>query len=363
MITPLINPVSLRCNLRCGYCFHRNKPNHLQQKPFAVMKIELIESIIENLLQSYPNEQKIEITWHGGEPMLAGKEFFKNVLQVQDELSKKYNKQISNNLQTNGTLIDKEWLDILEHPSFGIGISLDGPKEIHDILRRTVHHEGTFDRIQQAILSLRERGIHVSVVSVITKYHLGKVQEYFDFFANSGIEYIKINPCFEFTHLTDSYESFSLQPGDFFIFGKELFDIWLNSGITTIKFGYLDDIIRTLVKGEASTCLLSDGCKNFVVIEPNGNLHPCDDLFGENYLLGNICHTTFGELTSNQESVYNTFYAKIETSRNDCKSCDWFAFCKKGCPYLWNYRGQGEYLLCEDNKQLLSYVVNRIASL
>jgi len=360
MIIPLINPASISCNIRCRYCFHRNKSLHIDSSKNEFMKISMFEYIINNLCESYPGEEKIEIIWHGGEPLLAGKKFFAKIVEIQEKLFKEKRKVIVNNLQTNTTLINEEWIPILKHPSFCIGVSLDGPKEIHDQLRLEKNNKGTFTKVMHSVSLLIKNKIPVSAVSVINNNHLGKVKKYFDFFAKSGIKSIKVSPCIEFDS-SNEFEVFSLRPGDFSKFCQELFDLWISSGNTNINFGYIEDIVRAIAKGESGVCLLSNGCKDFIVIDPDGSFHPCDDLFGRENILGNIKNHNFSDLQTENKNSYGEFYSKINQSREDCLNCEWFFMCQKGCPYLWDNNNQ--YLLCEDNKRLFSHITNFIASL
>ena len=175
------------CNLRCRYCYLPDRDSH--QK----MSDEVLQAILSNIEHSDLVSDMAKIVWHAGEPLTVGKEFFRRALQATRDINLRGKKTFSHSVQTNGVLLDETWLDIFQPHDVKIGLSIDGPPELHDLHRRTRQGRGTHDRVLKAVRLLHAHRYPFSVIMVITRDALERADEVFDFFASSGIRVVGLN--------------------------------------------------------------------------------------------------------------------------------------------------------------------------
>jgi uncharacterized protein len=349
VFVPLINSSGISCNIGCKYCFHRYK----QQQDFSQrMPISVIESLFTGMINIY-GKKSLQVLWHGGEPMLAGMDFFQQAVDLQTSLTGSP-ESFENGIQTNATCLNAEWARFFKKYDFKVGLSIDGTPETHDKMRVFRNGKGTSSAVKKAIENLRAENCDFGVVCVVHQAHLGKEQAIFDFFQSMDIDNYRLSPCIEFGK-DGNYTEYSLRPGDFGKFLINLFDIWVANNNPKIKIGYLEDIVHGILYGHCRSCLLNDTCRRFLVIDWNGEVRPCDDFCGQKNVLGNIQD---GLDNIFKGTAYQQLFKGIDTERQKCKDCEWFSLCMQGCPYRKNKNGQ--YLLCEDNKIIFQYIASKM---
>lgn len=348
-INPLIYPASVSCNLACEYCFHRNK----NQDDFSrLMSISDFEKFFDSWLKAFPNQEKFEIIWHGGEPMLRGIDFYKEVINVISGRPSMKNK-ISHCLQTNGLLVNDKWAEFFKKNNFKIGLSIDGPERIHDTYRKSRNNQGTFQRTMKSVEILRNHDIAFGQVVVVHKGNIDHPEEIFSFVKELKVNKLQISPCFELDGGARS--SFSVSPVQFGRFICKIFDLWIEEDNPEISIGYLDDIVESFLGYDCFNCLLSDRCHNFLVFDWNGDVRPCETIFNENVIFGNIRDSELGEIINSE--MYKNFYSAISKRRKDvCGECEWFEICKGGCPHHWPSFEVGKTSLCEANKVIFNHI-------
>ena len=188
-VAPVLRPVGEKCNLKCMYCYYNNSDQKYNKH--TIMSTEILESFIKQYLSIY--DGKIEFMWHGGEPLLAGKEFYFKALEFQEKYKTSSHK-IENNIQTNGTLIDKEWASFFRKNNFYVGISLDGIEECHNMYRKNTNGEGTYANVIKAIDTLREFNLEPGILQTVTRSSLPYTRQNFLFFVDSlGIKKWGVN--------------------------------------------------------------------------------------------------------------------------------------------------------------------------
>lgn len=336
--TILFKPVSSLCNLSCGYCYYDQVA---AKGRFPESKLDYLVDFVSKMLNG--GIEGVKFIWHGGEPLLAGKDFFRKTCE---RLKSSFDDRVRLGIQTNGTLLDQEWCDLLNDFDMSAGLSLDGPSRLHDLVRTDNKGNGSFTSIIKSIRLLEKNNIEYGVLSVVNSYSIGKAQEIFDFFLKEKIFRYDFLPCY----CADD-NCLVIEPNKWADFMIEYFDHWFFRDDERIKIRFFEEIIRVLLGGKISLCALSDSCGSFFTIESNGNIYPCDDFVMDGQSrLGNIQDATF-------ESV--KFKADLKSSRkNDlkdrygCWQCEFLQFCGGGCHRFEESFG----MICKARKKLFSYI-------
>lgn len=360
-LSMLIKPASSNCNLQCKYCFYHSIAEARQIQSYGMMSIDSLEAIVRKALKY--SEHMCTFAFQGGEPTLAGLDFYKKLI----ELEKKYNinnVKINNTIQTNGVLIDEEWADFLSKNNFLVGISLDGPKDVHDSNRVDSNNKGSFNKVMNAINLFNKFKVQYNILFVVNSYVARHVNKVYKFFKDNNFNYLQFVPCID--PLKSSGESStydcSLTPEKYTYFLKNIFDLWFNDilkgNISSIR--YFDNLIG-LVKGcKTEACGMSGVCECQFVIEADGGVYPCDFYANDQWLIGNIKELEIQELI-NMEQVKNF----IETSKHidsKCQTCKWFNLCKGGCRRLREPFENGNPILnryCSSYEEFFEYSYER----
>lgn len=348
-ITLIVKPCADLCNIKCGYCYH----NWLKISGVVgnkkIMDRKMVDILFCNL-ESLP-QKRIKIIWHGGEPLLIGKEFFYYVLEKQKNCP---SKQFINLIQTNGTLIDDDWVEIFKIGKFNVGVSIDGPKHLHDILRKDKHGEGTFDNVLSGIQLIQSKNIEVGPISVITKYNYKNSKEIFNFLCDKKLLKMNFSPCVE-----DGL-AYSLTPIEWAKFLLDVYFIWMEKDDPAIKITPLESFIHCLLGGKSTVCYYSKDCSRFISVDNEGSVYVCGRTLGiEDYKIGNLKQENINSIIVNEKSrVVN---AKNSTLVDNCYSCRWLNVCNGGCPL---HRGIGGadagYYFCEAMKIALPEIEKSI---
>ncbi len=310
--------VAGHCNLACNYCFAQSGFNG------SLMEPEILAQVfcqIDELGLERP-----KVSWHGGEPTLLGLDGFKSGLEVQTGL----NSQFRNSIQTNATLLDGSWIDLFRDHHFGVGVSIDGPKEVHDLNRPTHNGEGSFERTMRGLKLLLESGMSVGIISVISRYV--NPEDYFDFVRGLGVSSFDMKPC------VSEWEG-AIHLEDFTTFQRKVFGMWLENddpGLNSRAFtGYAENCLG----GTGSLCSLSGNCGHFVTIDTNGDVYPCDELILPQFRLGNITERPLRQILSGPTRT--CFEEMLNTHQAECsESCDAYQVCRGGCTSARLHYGQ-----------------------
>ncbi len=336
-----LKPVGSACNMRCKYCYVR--PWGYKN---SVMTNEILEEVVKKLLrQNYSNPT---ISWHGGEPTLAGYNFFQHAM----ELIEKYRQpgqKVRNLIQTNATLITSQLARLFRKYNFGVSVSLDGPEDIHGINRVFPNGENSFSRVMEGIKILWKNGIEPSVICTVSRETLPFPLETFNFLVSQGFKKIKYSPVFDSTK-----DKFSITSDEWFEYLKTVFYRWFEIGDPTIRIRDLDEIIVWLVKKPLNLCTINRTCLHWVSVDPNGNLYPCEYL-RKRYYYGNI-----KEIEQLSDIIHSAGYQEFERVYKKvplkCQECKFFPMCGNGCPATREKNGKmsldGIYAFCEERKRL-----------
>jgi len=273
----------------------------------------------------------INITWQGGEPTLMGLDFFKRVVELEAKYGRK--KQVSNNLQTNGLLLNTEWADFLNEYNFLVGLSLDGPEHIHDTYRKRRSRKGSFEKVHRSAKMLLERGVDTNILSCITDYSSQYAEEIYHFNKKIGVQFLQFIPIVE----TDKADpgvaaEFSVSAKAYGAFLSKIFDLWYHdfvSGNSPVSIRHIESIFFRYVGFEAPECPLKEECGTYLVVEHNGDVYPCDFFVEPAMKLGNIHKDRLIDML-NSSAMVNFGQMKMDLPSN-CSSCKWKPFCYGGC--------------------------------
>lgn len=203
----MIKPASGLCNLHCSYCFYADESANRERASYGIMSVESLEQIIKRVLAHA--EGNCTIAFQGGEPTLAGLDFFRKVMELQRKWNINHVK-ISSAIQTNGILIAREWASFFREYNFLVSISLDGNRRVHDANRLDDNGNGSFDRVIKSMDLLKEYGVEFNVLSVVTRQTVSQVRNIYQFFSRAGAEYQQYIPCLDPLNRQPGGESYSL---------------------------------------------------------------------------------------------------------------------------------------------------------
>jgi uncharacterized protein len=371
----LAKPSGPICNLNCHYCFYTEKESLFKPKTLFRMSEEVLETFIKNYIQAQDAEE-IPFVWQGGEPALMGLNFYQKVIELQ----KKYanGKRISNSLQTNGTLLTEEWFPFLAENNFLVGLSLDGPEEIHDKYRVDRGGEPTFHRVLKTLHNLQRYKIQYNVLTCVTNESSNSALEIYHFFKNEGVEYIQFIPIVErmadeqatalgLRHATPAsmkeegvhLASWTVDPekyGDFLI---TIFEEWVRNDVGTVNVMNFESSLVAWMGLPATVCIFAETCGKAAIIEHNGDVYSCDHFMYPDYKLGNIQSETFKEMMDSiQQSEFGQ--AKKTTLPKYCQSCEVKFACHGECPkhrFLTTPDGEpGLNYLCAGYKKYFHHI-------
>lgn len=340
----MAKPTGALCNLDCAYCFFLKKEKLYPGSSFH-MTDEVMESYIRQVIQANQNT----IAWQGGEPTLMGLDFFRRAMAVE----KKYLKPgmaFENTIQTNGILIDEEWCRFLHDNNFLVGISLDGPREMHDAYRRDKAGLSVFDKVVGAVRLMQKHQVEFNVLCTVNAVNSQHPLEVYKFFRDElEARYIQFIPIVEKEEekgsdlcsvISDQSPGSDAKakitdrsvPAD--AYGKfmiAIFDEWVKRDVGTMFVPFFDAVLASYVYGQSSVCVLRPMCGDALALEHNGDLYSCDHFVEPAHRLGNICQTPLADLVSSEKQLA---FGRAKSARppRTCRECRYLFTCHGECP-------------------------------
>lgn len=324
----LIIKPTRKCNLRCGYCQDWRKNS-------SSISFEVLTQLTAKALLPL-HHNRVEFIWHGGEPLLLGIDFFTKSIALQEQFSRP-TQQIRNSIQTNATLITHEWCEFFAAYGMHVGVSIDGPKNIHDINRNYASGKSSFLDVKAGIELLKRYRIPFGVLMVLTEpaLSIGAAKMY-DFFTKdllvTRFSFLAARPDNSpgDLHAVKSQYTNSVSYTSFM---RDMFDIWYKYDDPTIKIRELNSILLTVLGGLPSACTLAGGCiGQYFLAEPNGDLYHCDKYLGDKeYYVGNITQSTFDEIKISDSMLNLARNESIQLLK--LQQCESFDVCNGGCPH------------------------------
>ena len=356
----LAKPIGPICNLACEYCFYLDKTDSLFSK---VEDFKISDETLENFIKSYIEQQpennpEINFAWQGGEPTLMGVDFFKKVIKLQEKHNVK-RKKIINSLQTNGTLIDDEWGIFLYENKFLVGISIDGPEEMHNKFRKNKNGEGSFKSVMSGLKILKKYNIEFNILTVVQSDNSKHPEKVYRFLKSTGAKYFQFIPIVEpQNNVYKKVSHRSVTPEKLGEFLNTVFDMWRKKDIGKIYIQHFDMMLGMTLGYPSSLCVHGPACGRAVALEHNGNIYSCDHfVFPENYI-GNINTDNFADMLDGPKQT-KFGQDKYKTLPGYCRNCKFLKFCYGGCPahriIETPDKETGLNYLCEGYKKFYEY--------
>jgi uncharacterized protein len=330
----MAKPTGARCNLHCDYCFFLEKERLYPGSDFR-MRDEVMETYIAQTARAQRVPQ-VTLAWQGGEPTLMGLDFFRRA-RAAEAGRVPAGMAVERTLQTNGVLLDDEWCAFLAENDYLVGLSIDGPRELHDAYRHDRGGRPVFDRVVAAAHRLQKHGTEFNLLCTINAANARHPLEVYRFFRDElDARFIQLIPIVEVeTPPADgrpgTVSARSVEPVDFGRFLNEMFDEWVRRDVGEMFVQTFDGVLAAYVRGTSSLCIFQPTCGEGAALEHNGDLYSCDHFVEPRHLLGNIMETPVGELVRSERQ--RTFgRAKQQTLPAFCRSCDWLFACNGECP-------------------------------
>lgn len=320
----LIKPAGSNCNLRCSHCFYG--PHTSDAMPGNTQRMS--EKTLCKLIKTYlaTSLKKHVFIWQGGEPALMGKHFFEHAVLLQNKYKKKYD-VIENCIQTNGTLISDDFSKFLARNNFLVGVSIDGPSEVHDFYRVDAANKGSYSRVMTALQTMHRNGVNMNSLTLLTANNIDKATEIFYHLAEKNIIYQQYIPCVEFNE-AGSARSWTVDPIQWGRALCSLFDAWLaEKGRISIR--YFDALLYTWMTGEYGICHMDKKCGQYAVVAHNGDIYPCDFFVTEQWKLGNISEISWPAVW--EHPLYLEFSKAKSAYTDKCTTCEWLSICAGDC--------------------------------
>ena len=362
-INVLIKPASSNCNLCCGYCFYHDEAENRSIRSFGMMQRQTIEAIIKKALEYATGN--CTFVFQGGEPTLAGLDFFRTVIELQ----KKHNTKaliINNALQTNGILINDEWASFLAQNKLLVGVSLDGHQSLHDLYRKDKQGRGSFEQVMEGIAALKRNRVEFNVLTVVTAQTAKNVKEVYAFFMKNGLNYQQYIPCLDPIGEKRGRYRHSLTPELYSRFLKNLFDVWYKDREQG-KFvynRYFENLAGIILGYRPESCDMNGVCSVQYAIEGDGSVYPCDFYMLDNYCIGNINTDSMEEIDQNR--IKSGFIQQSAYLPEQCRNCQWLQLCRGGCRrnrIETESSDSGLNYFCRAYKEFFPYAIKRLLKL
>lgn len=340
----MTKPIGPICNLDCKYCFYLEKEKLYPGAPSWKMSDDLLESYIRQYIAAQPTDI-VSFAWQGGEPTLLGLEYFEKIVELQQQYAQ--GKKIENALQTNGVLLDERWAKFLAENDFLVGISIDGPRELHDYYRVDKGGQPTFDKVMRGIHRLKETGVRFNTLTVVNRKNSTHPLEVYRFLKEIGSGFIQFIPIVERiaektppdglvlispdSDVLAKVSDWSVEPLQYGKFLSAIFDEWVRHDVGSTFVQMFDVTLESWLGMQPSLCIFSETCGSAMAMEHNGDLYSCDHYVYPENKLGNILENPLVSLV-NQEKQKKFGNDKRDTLPKYCRECDVRFACNGECP-------------------------------
>lgn len=357
----LIKPASGSCNMRCQYCFYCDEAKKRTLDSLGHMSPQTMHQIADKAMEYADGE--CTFAFQGGEPTLVGLEFFKDLSNyISGHLNPKHI-CVQYAVQTNGYELNEEWAQWLAAHHVLVGVSLDGPRDIHNQYRLDHQGRGTFDQVMKSIHLLKKYRVDFNILTVVSSANARKGQQIYNFFKKQGFVFQQYIECLDPIGELQGGHKYSLTPQKYEVFLKNIFDCWYRD----MKAGeyvynrYFENLMMILSGQYPEGCNMRGVCSPQWVIEADGSVYPCDFYALDQWKLGNILENSFEEMEKARQN--SGFVVWSQQQPEQCKTCKWLPLCRNGCrrhrePVTKNSTGINYF--CTAYKNFLEYALPRL---
>mgnify|MGYP002622837578 CR=1 FL=1 len=396
----MAKPAGPMCNLACDYCYYLEKsaliqqpsltpqssatvpapsscaaissqqPSSLIPPPSSLMTDALLERFVSQYIASQ-SQQEVLFTWHGGEPLLRDLSFYRRAMELQRRYANGH--IIDNCIQTNGTLLTDEHCRFFHDNGWLVGISIDGPQELHDACRKNRAGKPSFNDVMRGIKLLQKHHVEWNAMAVVNAINADYPQEFYRFFRNIGCRYIQFAPIVERTvpltenssrlaHIMDDIDApltpLSVTPRQWGDFLCSLFDEWVKEDVGEVYVQMFEATLANWCGVTPGVCTMGKACGHVVVMEYNGDIYSCDHFVFPEYRIGNLSEQTFLEMMYGER--HSRFARLKQQLPGQCRKCEYLFACNGECPknrFLTTADGEyGLNYLCEGYRRYFGHV-------
>lgn len=342
----MTKPNGPRCNIDCEYCYYLEKEKFYPSEKKFRMPQPVLERYIRDYIAAMQEAgmREVAFTWQGGEPTILGVPYFEEIVALQ----RKYQPagvRISNSFQTNGILLDDTWGRFLKDNDFLVGISIDGPKHIHDKYRVDRAGRPTFEAVMRGLEILQKHGVEHNALTVVHRHNAAKGKEIYKFLRGRGLRFIQFIPIVERAGddgalsaapqidagSDPSVTGWSVSPRAYGKLLCDVFDVWIKKDVGEVFVQFFDTQLSMWMGGQSSLCLFSRDCGSGMAMEHNGDLYSCDHYVYPEYKLGNIMETPLREMAWSERQI-EFGRDKSASLTQQCLGCKFRFACNGGCP-------------------------------
>jgi uncharacterized protein len=350
----MAKPTGAVCNLACGYCFFLNKDLLYPGSSFRMS-----DEVLAEYLDQYMRAQQVpvcNVSWQGGEPTLMGLGFFERSVELSRAKAPP-GMRLEYSIQTNGTMLDDAWCEFFRGNEFLVGLSMDGPRDLHDRYRVDRHGRPTFDRTLRAARLMRRHGVEFNILCAVNSANVSHAVEVYRFFLDElGASWIQFIPVVERVNSDGStmrqegttVTERSVAPAQWGEFLIGVFEEWIRGDVGEVHVNFFESAFASFLGVPALMCIFQETCGEAMVLEHNGDLYSCDHFVEPGHLLGNIMERPMSELAASDRQV-QFGEAKLSTLPGHCLSCDVRFACNGECP-------KNRFRLAPDGEPGLNYL-------
>ena len=357
----MAKPAGAQCNCRCDYCFYLKKELLYPGSDFR-MPDDVMEAYIRQTMSAHAGPE-VPITWQGGEPTLMGVDFFRRTVDTARRHARP-GQRAAHSIQTNGVLIDESWCRFFHDHGFLVGLSLDGPRVLHDSFRHNRGGKSVFSRAIRAARLMQEHRVEFNILCTVNAANSHHPLDVYRFFRDEvGARYVQFIPVVERTTGPANRDGCqvtgrSVRGADFGLFLSVIFDEWVRHDVGFMFIPFFDAVLASYIDGESTLCALRPTCGDALALEHNGDLYSCDHYVDPAFLLGNILETPVGELlSSGRQRAFGRL--KSASLPGECRECRFLFTCHGECPknrVLATRNGEpGLNWLCEGLKAFFAH--------
>lgn len=373
----MAKPIGPQCNLSCEYCFYLEKQALFPKSKIRRMSDDVLKTYISKYITSQ-SAPEIEFVWQGGEPTLLGMAFFRRIIELQKPFTSQ--KTIKNFLQTNGTLLTDRWCNFLKKHNFLVGLSIDGPRDIHNRYRIDRKENPTFDKVMRGLKLLQKHGVEYNIMACVARETARRPLDVYHFFKEQGAQFIQFTPIIE--RIPDVNEKqlglhfagparldneepnvevahCSVEPEEYGNFLITIYDEWVQNDVGKIFVMNFEWALNAWIGNPSPVCIFAKQCGRSIVVEHNGDMFACDHSVYPEYKLGNILKVAPQDAV--EQSIASGFgICKEKSLPKWCRECDVLAACYGGCPkhrFEKTYYGEpGLHYLCPSYKKFFRHI-------
>ena len=351
----MAKPVGSLCNMSCHYCYYLHADN---MQDFSTLRMK--DDVLEEMIRAYLTSEQgntYAITWHGGEPTLAGIDFYEKAVALE----KKYlpsGKNLWNNIQTNGLLMNDEWCEFFERNHFDVGVSIDGTGFVHNTYRNDTSGKNTYEQSAKAVALLKKHHINPDLLCTVTRETAENAKSVYAKLLSYHTGWIQFIPIVRRTK-DGSLTPDSVTPELYGSFLKTVFKEWFFHDLGKANIQLFAETALTLSGKNSNVCWMNETCGNVVVVEKDGTVYSCDHFVNQDHRLGNIMTDRLVNLVTGQKQT-DFGRNKRDSLSQECLSCQYLSLCHGCCPkdrFSINKDGEKQYFLCEGLKDFYDYAV------